>query len=221
MSQAELFAGQTNAAMRFGFNDGGRAAAGYKGETGDCVTRAIAIATVLPYQQVYDDLNDLAKTERRGKRKRRISNARTGVYSRTTRKYMASLGWKWVPTMHIGSGCKVHLRADELPPGRLVCKLSKHSAAVIDGVLHDTHDCSRDGTRCVYGYYIQDSQLDERPLCAPFIGRQVVTAHPAAKFIVVHGHDSDTCERLEAVLRELGLQPVRLENPGGGRTIVC
>jgi hypothetical protein len=24
---------------------------------------------------------------------------------------------------------------------------------VIDGVIHDTHDCSRNGTRCVYGYY--------------------------------------------------------------------
>jgi len=21
------------------------------------------------------------------------------------------------------------------------------------GVIHDTHDCSRDGTRCVYGYF--------------------------------------------------------------------
>lgn len=26
-------------------------------------------------------------------------------------------------------------------------------AAVVDGVLHDTFDCSRGGTRCVYGYY--------------------------------------------------------------------
>jgi len=26
-------------------------------------------------------------------------------------------------------------------------------AAVIDGVLHDAYDCSREGTRCVYGYY--------------------------------------------------------------------
>ena len=66
---------------------------------------------------------------------------------------MTSLGFIWHPTMQIGSGCKVHLRADELPPGRLVVMVSKHSAAVIDGVLHDTHDCSRNGTRCVYGYW--------------------------------------------------------------------
>ena len=33
-------------------------------------------------------------------------------------------------------------------------RLSGHLAAVIDGVVHDIHDCSRDGTRCVYGYFI-------------------------------------------------------------------
>jgi len=25
--------------------------------------------------------------------------------------------------------------------------------AVIDGVINDTYDCSREGTRCVYGYW--------------------------------------------------------------------
>ena len=55
--------------------------------------------------------------------------------------------------MSIGSGCKVHLRADELPSGRLIVSLANHVVAVIDGVLHDTHDSSRDGTRCVYGYW--------------------------------------------------------------------
>ena len=37
-------------------NDGGRAAAGYKGKAGDCVVRSIAIVTNLPYQKIYDDL---------------------------------------------------------------------------------------------------------------------------------------------------------------------
>jgi hypothetical protein len=49
--------------------------------------------------------------------------------------------------------CKVHLRDGELPMGRLVVSLSRYYAAVIDGVIHDTHDPSRDGTRCVYGYW--------------------------------------------------------------------
>lgn len=43
--------------MEFIYDDGGRAEAGYKGHTGDCVVRAVAIATQLPYQDVYDALS--------------------------------------------------------------------------------------------------------------------------------------------------------------------
>ncbi len=72
-------------------------------------------------------------------------------------EYMIELGFTWVPTMQIGQGCKVHLRTGELPiVGRLVVSVSKHCVAVIDGIVHDTHDCTRGGTRCVYGYYVLD-----------------------------------------------------------------
>jgi hypothetical protein len=81
------------------------------------------------------------------------THGRTGVRRSSIRRYMKALGWKWTPTMFIGSGCKVHLRDGELPMGRLVVDVSRHEVAVIDGVIHDTHDPSRDGTRCVYGYY--------------------------------------------------------------------
>ena len=135
------------------FDDGGREAAGFKGKTGDCVCRAIAIATEMPYKEVYDLINETAKSERASKRKRGKSSARTGVYIGTIRKVMERLGWKWHPTMAIGKGCTVHLRKDELPSGRLVVSVSRHEVAVIDGVVHDTCDCTRDGSRCVYGYY--------------------------------------------------------------------
>ena len=137
----------------FQFDDGGRLEAGYKGKAGDCVVRAIAIATGGSYQQIYEMVNGAAVYERTGKRKRGKSNARTGVYRTSIRRVMKSLGWVWTPTMQIGSGCTVHLRADELPAGRLVVSVSKHLTAVIDGVIHDTRDCSRRGTRCVYGYW--------------------------------------------------------------------
>lgn len=139
--------------MTYVHTDGGRAAAGFKGEAGDCACRAVAIATGLPYIEVYDRLNALGKSERTGKRKRGTSNARTGVYRTAMHKLMDSLGWQWTPTMHIGSGCTVHVRADELPAGRLILSLSKHYAAFIDGALHDNHDSSRMGERCVYGYW--------------------------------------------------------------------
>lgn len=143
--------------MLFVFNDGGRAAAGYVGVAGDCVCRSIATATGTPYQEVYDALNSLATVERRGKRKRGKSSARNGVYKQTYHKYLASLGWKWVATMGIGTGCRVHLIDGELPVGRLIVAVSKHLTAVLDGVIHDTHDPQRDGSRCVYGYFIAPS----------------------------------------------------------------
>lgn len=139
--------------MKWVKDDGGRADAGFKGITGDCVCRAIAIATERPYKEVYDLINEFSKSERVGKRKKKKSNARTGVYKGCIRKVMDHYGWTWVPTMKVGQGCTVHLTEDELPKGRLVVSVSKHETAVIDGVLHDIYDCSRDGTRCVYGYY--------------------------------------------------------------------
>jgi hypothetical protein len=137
--------------MKFVFDDGGRAAAGFRGRAGDCVTRAIAIATGKPYREVYDALNAIARCERAGKRKR--SSSRVGVRPRTYRRYLNSLGWQWKATMHIGSGCRTHMRDSELPKGALIVRVSGHLAAVIDGILHDTHDCSNDGARCVYGYF--------------------------------------------------------------------
>lgn len=134
-------------------DDGGRAAAGFRGETRDCVTRAIAIATGRPYREVYDALTERAKEARKRARRRKHGTARTGVHRNVYEPYLRELGWTWTPTMQVGSGCKVHLCAEELPAGRLVVAVSRHVVAVVDGVVHDTHDPSRGGTRCVYGYY--------------------------------------------------------------------
>jgi hypothetical protein len=142
--------------MTFQINDGGRAAAGFRGETGDCVCRAIAIAAELPYAEVYVALNEAALRERPRVGRRKRSSARTGIQIPTIRRYLTSIGWRWVPTMQIGSGCKVHLRANELPSGRLIVSVSRHVVAVIDGVVHDTHDPTREGMRCVYGYYTRE-----------------------------------------------------------------
>lgn len=142
--------------MEWTFDDGGRAAAGFKGETSDCVCRAISIATGKPYKEVYDLINQYGQEEHLTKRRRKRSSARTGVQKKTTRKIMAELGWTWHPTMQIGQGCTTHMRAEELPRGTIICKLSGHVAAVINGVLHDTYDCTREETRCVYGYWTNE-----------------------------------------------------------------
>lgn len=143
-----MMVGMTN----FVFDDGGRADAGFKGEARDCVTRAVTIATGATYQETYDAINALIAAQRKSP-SRDTSSARTGTAKLITNRLMASIGWTWTPTMEIGSGCMVHLRADELPSGVLIAKVSGHVVAVIDGVMHDTYDPSRGGTRCVYGYW--------------------------------------------------------------------
>lgn len=131
-------------------DDGGRAAAGFKGHAGDCVARAIAIASGLPYADVYAQLAAGTGAQRATKRRgKRPASARNGV--NTTRKwfkdYMAGLGFTWTATMGIGTGTKVHLDAAELPAGVLVVSVSRHMTAVIDGVIHDTYDPRRE-THC-------------------------------------------------------------------------
>lgn len=133
--------------MEFVYDDGGRSQYFKAEHVGDCVCRAIAIATEEDYKKVYNELGALHK-KRTG-----TKSARDGIYKEDIKKYMGSKGWVWHPTMGIGTGCKVHLDADELPKGRIVCSLSRHLVAVVDGVLHDTYDSSREGTRCVYGYW--------------------------------------------------------------------
>jgi len=159
--------------MHHVFSDGGRKEAGFKGRAGDCVARAIAIAAGLPYIQVYDRLSLGTAHQRVSKRTPKRGKSASGGIN-TGRKwfkdYMHELGFTWVPTMAIGSGCKVHLAEGELPNGRLIVSLSKHYSAVIDGVIYDTHDPRREdswlidpsgrsvkvGGRCVYGYWRYD-----------------------------------------------------------------
>lgn len=131
--------------MRFNYNDGGRSKYFKADKVGDCVTRAIAIANNMDYKEIYQMV--------------KVANGKTprnGVSKTATRIVMKQLGWTWIPTMTIGSGCQVHLKEDELPKGTIIVQLSHHVSCIIDGVINDTYDCSRDGTRCVYGYFIKE-----------------------------------------------------------------
>ena len=137
--------------MRWVYDDGGRSKY-YKGHTGDCVTRAIAIATGKDYKEIYDLVNSYSKNDESA------SSARTGVKPDLVYKIMSDLGWKWVPTMIFGRGCQLHVKEDELPKDKtMILRLSKHLTTVVNGVIHDTYDCSRNSTRCVYGYFIKEA----------------------------------------------------------------
>lgn len=132
--------------MKHVYDDGGRGRYFAAKKVGDCVVRAVAIATRMDYKRVYDEITCIVGY-----------TPRNGVRKADTRKIMAHFGGRWHPTMTIGSGCKTHLKDGEIPKnGNIVCKLSKHVVAVIDGAIHDTYDSSRNGTRCVYGYWVFD-----------------------------------------------------------------
>ena len=169
--------------MKHVYNDGGRAAAGFKGRARDCVCRSIAIVTGRSYREVYQRLAEGTGSQRascrRGKRARSARNG-INVKRKWFRDYMVELGLRWVPTMHIGTGCAVHLADGELPNGKLIVAVSRHYTAVIDSVIHDIGDPQREAhciepdhgqdlkqgqcrnesgicsvqRRCVYGYWM-------------------------------------------------------------------
>lgn len=132
--------------MKFIYNDGGRSKYFKANNVCDCAIRAIAIATGKDYLEVYNDLKKLNN----GK------SCRNGTPKKVDKAYLKSIGWKRTPTMLIGKGCTTHLTEDELPNGTLIVQVSHHLTCIKDKVIYDTHDCSRDGTRCVYGYWSKD-----------------------------------------------------------------
>ena len=117
--------------IKYQYNDGGRKAAGYKGQARDCVCRAIVIATGLDYKEVYKYLAQL-HYERFG-----TKTARNGTDNQDTLKAMKHFGFEKVSLI------------DRLKPtytqafgefGNCVVKTTRHVAAIKDGALQDTFD---------------------------------------------------------------------------------
>ena len=135
--------------MRFEYSDGGRSKYFKAKDVGDCATRAICNATGKDYKEVYDALS-----------KAQGKSARNGTRKTASQKYLGSIGWKFYPTMHIGSGCTVHPEDFSGKKGTFILQLSKHLTCVRNGVLVDTFDCSRNPytgkARCVYGYWAKE-----------------------------------------------------------------
>src|SRR5262245_34570043 len=93
---------------QFEFNDGGRAAAGITGSSGDCVVRAIAIATSKSYTEVHDALQNglrhQIEIERKeelqygiARRTRPMARPLTGVTHDVYTPYLKWLGWEYFP----------------------------------------------------------------------------------------------------------------------------
>ena len=116
----------------FEYDDGGRIAAGYKGHTGDCVIRAIAIATGQEYKPLYKRFAALNKV-RYGK-----ATGRDGVSSKDYVPVLEELGFARVqnrrgkPLLTFTEAYKQY--------GNCIVSTTKHIAAIIDGNLRDTYD---------------------------------------------------------------------------------
>lgn len=154
--------------LKFSYEDGGRSNYFKTKNVKDCVVRAICNATKRDYKQVYDTINEMAKNERTGKRKRSVSNARNGVYKTTWKKYIYETmpAFEYIQTNFIGSDDKLHLDYDEIKEflwqngydiKLCVCiiSVSKHLTCLYKGVLLDTYDCSREEQRMIYGLWVK------------------------------------------------------------------
>lgn len=127
--------------MSYQYNDGGRKAAGFKGVTGDCGARAMAIALGLDYKAVYKELAQANADNGRAK------SARNGIYKDTYSDVLKRYGWVWHKAPQF-VGRKARCR--DMPEGVVIAKQARHFVAVLDGVAHDIWDCTE---RMVYGYW--------------------------------------------------------------------
>ena len=128
------------------YNDGGRRAAGFKGNTGDCVPRAIAIVTGQPYIDVYKTMaaemkangyaasgNAYATTKpKAGKRKRGQLKAKDVQH-----KVKAMFG---LTRVKLPKGPRPTYSQAFDTYGPCLVGTTHHVAAVVDGALHDLFD---------------------------------------------------------------------------------
>lgn len=130
------------------FDDGGREGAGRVGKTGDCVCRAVAIASGRPYAEIHNRLRILTGHVRHGRRPSPENGIITSQHK--FKVLMEELGFGWVDFRHH------QLRATVLSlpvQGKCVAIIPRHAYAYIDGVVRDLAPTNI-GTP-VHGYWVK------------------------------------------------------------------
>lgn len=135
------------------YDDGGRATAGFKGHTGDCVVRAIAIITGVPYADIY---RRMAAAMRHGGYSASGNGyrqkARRGLRPRMSARKIQNLvktsyGLRRV---NLGRGPRPTHTEAWLLHGDCLVGTARHISAVVDETLCDTFDSRIYDTR-LYG----------------------------------------------------------------------
>ena len=108
---------------------------------GDCVTRAISLATGLSYQEVWAELYLLMQ------RFNHPGTPNGGVHTRIYSKYMQTKGWQYqsVPA-------KTHFHADNLP-NVCIASQASHLVFVAQGSIWDTYDSRGKRRKKLEGFY--------------------------------------------------------------------
>ena len=128
---------------RISYNDGGRIAAGFKSSaSGDCVVRAISILNGNNYMATRMQLAKVIERERGVDR----SNVESGVYERTYKKFLHTMGVK----TYKRTTCWTKIPTDR----RVLVVMREHVVAYIGGVINDTFDpVSQEVCGPLLGYY--------------------------------------------------------------------
>ena len=138
-----------NMELEFTFNDGGRSKY-FKGQTGDCVVRAIAIATGGDYKVIYDDLfqankdymsskNTKLAKQMKSRAREKSGTPRAGIYKKIFDKYLLSKGWKYVSCRTFGGTERTKL--DQLMHlDNIIVNINRHSMCMQKGVVQDIWD---------------------------------------------------------------------------------
>ena len=129
------------------YDDGGRAAVGYRGRTGDCVVRAIAICTGEDYRAVYLTMAEHMK--RNGyaasgnayatrERNRKAPRSKGQIAARRVQdRVLEAYGFRKV---RLPTGARPTFTEAHHQFGDCVVGTTKHVAAIVDGALRDTFD---------------------------------------------------------------------------------
>ncbi len=163
--------------MKLVYSTGGREKYFKADNVGDCVTRAICNATGKDYKEVYNRLNEMAKSESlKRHRGHKRSQSRNGVFKETWKRYLKEIGWVHHSVTSIGNDQRrMRLVEEDLPDGVLIVQLSRHLTCVKDKVLYDTYDCSKkdyydwetgdlvtNEERCIYGYWTAPTEEERK-----------------------------------------------------------
>lgn len=149
---------------KYVYNDGGRSDAGYTGHTGDCVVRAIALATGRKYKTVY---RWMQKDKRQWYESQGLSSASVTRYSNPGKgvstghyaPYLRVAGW-YRERSHMGEWCVGDTVADiaNKYKGETVIVRSRskrqrgghHLCCIKRGTVLDTWDCRDNEVQSVF-----------------------------------------------------------------------